>query len=249
MSIPKRKSDGMKTIKIDKYYKHMIAHRGLSGIETENTVFSYLAAANHSYMGISCDLYASKDEKLILTSQTTMLKYGLLNLDIQSFNYEELVKYALVDRKTENLNQFLFIPQLRDYLPICQAYEKKSIISIHPTIKDYLLDDLIKEIEGYYQLDACLFVVKNKHQAEYLVKLIDPKQIFFYHQNLSQNEFELSNKYKMNAYIDQLHLDKAYVKKCHLIGLEVMTGVINDKETAEKIIKMDVDYILTNILE
>lgn len=239
----------MKTIKIDKYYKHMIAHRGLSGIETENTVFSYLAAANHTYMGISCDLYASKDEKLILTSQTTMLKFGLLNLDIQSFNYDELVKYTLVDRKTENLNQFLYIPQLRDFLPICKAYEKRAIISIHPSLNDYLLEYLVKEINEYYHVDQCLLVVENKHQVEYLLKHIAAKQIFFHHQQMAHSEFELSHKYKVNVYLDKHYLDKAYVKKCHLIGLEVMTGVINDKETAEKTIKMDIDYILTNILE
>lgn len=243
------KSDEMKTIKIDKYYKHMIAHRGLSGIETENTVFSFLAAANHSYLGISCDLYASKDDKLILTSQTTMLKYGLLNLDIQSFNYEELIKYSLVDRKTENLNQFLYIPQLRDYLPICKAYEKKALISIHSSLSLELLSQMIKEIEEYYQLDQCMMIVENKNQAEHLVKLIDSKHIFFHHQSMNQGEYEFSNKHKVNVYLDRHHLDKTYVKKCHLIGLEVMTGVINEKENAEKTIKMDVDYILTNILE
>lgn len=239
----------MKTIKIDKYYKHMIAHRGLSGIETENTVFSYLAAANHGYMGISCDLYASKDEKLILTAETTMLKFGLLNLDIQSFNYDELIKYTLVDRKTENLNQFLYIPRLVDFLPICKAYEKEAIIHVHPSLNHQLLDLMVHQIQELDYLNHCLLVVESKKQAEHLLKLVDSKQIFFIHHHLDQNEYEFCNKHKMNVYLDHHHLDKAYVKKCHLIGLKVMTGIINDKITAEKTIKMDMDYIMTNILE
>jgi hypothetical protein len=44
-------------------------------------------------------------------------------------------------------------------------------------------------------------------------------------------------------------LEKEYVKKFHLIGLKVMTGVVNDKENAEKMIKLDIDHILTEILE
>jgi len=239
----------MKTIKIDKYYKHMIAHRGLSGIETENTVFSYLAAANHSYMGISCDLYASKDDKLVLTSEISLLKFGLLNLDIKSFNYDELVKYALVDRKTENLNQFLYIPQLRDFLSICKAYEKKAIITIHTTLSHHLLSDLVREVNEYYEMDQCLFLIENKHQVEYLIDYVDSKQLFYHHKHLSQSEFEFSHKHQVNVFVHQHVLQKDYVKQSHLIGLEVLTGVINDKETAEKAVKMDVDYILTNILE
>lgn len=239
----------MKTIKIDKYYKHMIAHRGLSGIETENTVFSYLAAANHSYMGISCDLYASKDEKLILSSETSLLKYGLLNLDIMSFNYDELVKYTLVDRKTENLNQFLYIPQLRDYLNICKTYEKASIIYVHESLSLHLLDLLVKEVEEYYHMNQCKFILKNRKQAEHLLKLVEASHLFLVHENLDQSEYEFCNKHKINVYLEYHYLDKEYVKKCHLIGLKVMTGIINDKETAEKTIKMDMDYIMTNILE
>ena len=101
----------MNTIKIDKYFKGMIANKGLSGIETENTVFSYLAAANRSYHGISCFLALSKDNKYILTESDTLLKYGLLNLNIPSFTYNELKKFSLLDRKTGNLNEFFYRTQ------------------------------------------------------------------------------------------------------------------------------------------
>ena len=57
----------MNTVKIDKYFRGMIAHRGLSGIETENTLPAFIAAANRSYFGIECDVHASKDGKIIVT--------------------------------------------------------------------------------------------------------------------------------------------------------------------------------------
>jgi len=227
----------------------MIAHRGLSGIETENTVFSYLAAANHTYHGISCDLLVSKDDQLILSAQTSLLKFGLLNIDIQSFAYEELIKYSLVDRKTENLNQFLYIPLLKDFLNICKAYEKQAIIHIHPSLKHHILDQMVQEIDYFYDKKHCIFLIENEKQAEHLIKSIDVKQMYYDHKNLSSDHYEFSNKHKINAYIDYHYLNKEYVKKCHLIGLKVMTGVINEKESAEKMIKMDIDYMMTNILE
>lgn len=35
----------------------------------------------------------------------------------------------------------------------------------------------------------------------------------------------------------------------HLLGLKVSVEVVNDKSLAEKLIKYDVDYIFTDILE
>ena len=43
--------------------------------------------------------------------------------------------------------------------------------------------------------------------------------------------------------------DKEIVKKMHLLGLKVSVEVVNDKSLAEKLIKYDVDYIFTDILE
>ncbi|MGM0495065.1 MAG: glycerophosphodiester phosphodiesterase family protein [Bacillota bacterium] len=240
----------MKTIKIDKYFKGMVANRGLSGIETENTVFAYLAAANHSYNGISCDLLVTKDQKLILTAETSLLKYGLLNLDIQSFDYDELIKHNLVDRKSQNLSNFFFIPQLKNFLTICKAYEKNSFIKINPFLKNHVLDDMLTEIEDYYRQKNCFFIVENKKQIDRLIsKSIDVSHIFYALKDTSQDNYEYCNKLKLNVYLDKTLVDKDYIKKLHLIGLKVITGVINDKSQAEKFIKYDIDFIFTNILE
>ena len=42
----------MNTIKIDSKQAKMVAHRGLSGIERENTNPAFVAAGNRSYFGI-----------------------------------------------------------------------------------------------------------------------------------------------------------------------------------------------------
>jgi hypothetical protein len=55
--------------------------------------------------------------------------------------------------------------------------------------------------------------------------------------------------HKVNAYLSTDLLKQEYIKKCHLIGLKVMSGVVNEKEVAEKLVKLDIDYILSDILE
>ena len=56
----------MDTLKLDKGSIKMIAHRGLSGIERENTAAAFVAAGNHSYFGIETDVHRTADGKYII---------------------------------------------------------------------------------------------------------------------------------------------------------------------------------------
>ena len=55
------------TIKItDKGTTKMIAHRGASGLERENTLPAFIAAGNRSYFGAECDIHVKKDGKYVV---------------------------------------------------------------------------------------------------------------------------------------------------------------------------------------
>lgn len=56
----------MNTIKIKSDSVKIIAHRGLSGLERENTYPAFVAAGNRSYFGIETDIHKTKDGKFII---------------------------------------------------------------------------------------------------------------------------------------------------------------------------------------
>ena len=57
----------MNTIKFNKKQVQMIAHRGLSGLEKENTCAAFVAAGNReSYFGIETDVHRTADGQLSL---------------------------------------------------------------------------------------------------------------------------------------------------------------------------------------
>ena len=56
----------MNTIKIDKKQTKLIAHRGLSGIEVENTNAAFVAAGNRSYYGIETDIHRTSDGNFVI---------------------------------------------------------------------------------------------------------------------------------------------------------------------------------------
>ncbi|MBI9008731.1 MAG: hypothetical protein JEZ05_01760 [Tenericutes bacterium] len=239
----------MNTIKINKYFKGMVANKGLSGIETENTIFAFLAASNRSYYGISCDLNLSRDNEIIVTFDDTLLRLGLLNLYIPSFTYDELKKFSLVDRKTSNLDANLFIPKLTDFLPICKSYRKIGFLNFGDSIKNESVDKIVEYVEDYYDVKKTNFLSKNKKQLLHLAKKVNHSNIYYSVDKVKEEDFDFCKTNGFNINIESNHVTKEIVKEMHLVGLKVSTGVVNDKELAEKLIIHDVDYIFTDILE
>ena len=56
----------MNTVKFDSKKSLVVAHRGLSGIEVENTNAAFVAAGNRSYFGIETDIYRTSDGHFIV---------------------------------------------------------------------------------------------------------------------------------------------------------------------------------------
>ena len=54
------------TIKIaDHGSTKFVAHRGVSGLETENTAAAFIAAGNRSYYGVETDIWRTLDHRYI----------------------------------------------------------------------------------------------------------------------------------------------------------------------------------------
>lgn len=239
----------MNTIKIEKNFKGMVASKGLSGIETENTIFAFLAASNRSYFGMSCDLSISKDNEIILTKDDTLLRLGLLNLYIPSFSYKELKKFSLIDRKTSNLNPNVFIPKLSDYLSICKAYRKVAFIHLNHVVKAKEIDQVLSEVDTFYKLDNVYFLSENKSSLDYLKKKVNSKHLFFKAKKASHAIVDYCLGHNLNVYIEDDTLSKDTIKNLHLAELKIAVGEVNDKSIAESLVVSDVDLIFTSILE
>jgi len=239
----------MNTVKIDKYFRGMIAHRGLSGIETENTINAFIAAANRSYYGIECDVQASKDGKLIITHDDTLLRLGLLNIHIPSYTYEEIRKFTLIDRKTGNLSDKIVIPLFSDYLSICQTYQKHAVVELKEGLSQTNIDDVIGMIHKEYNPADVSVISFNDKYLSYIKKNHPEINLFYLTNKMSEKVYDLCEKNQFNLDILASEISDAEIKRFHLLGLKVTVYTVNDKDQAEKLIKMGVDYITTDILE
>ena len=73
----------MNTIKLTGKAK-MVAHRGLSGIERENTNPAFVAAGNRSYWGIETDVHKTSDGQFVIIHDETTerISAGEYNINV-----------------------------------------------------------------------------------------------------------------------------------------------------------------------
>ena len=80
----------MNTVKIDSKQAVLIAHRGLSGIEKENTNSAFVAAGNRSYYGIETDIRRTLDGRFVAFHDKTLEARAGLEATVEASTFEEL---------------------------------------------------------------------------------------------------------------------------------------------------------------
>lgn len=242
----------MDTIKIDKKQVSMIAHRGLCGIERENTNAAFIAAANRSYFGIETDIHRTLDgQYVILHDETTSrVSNKLVNINVEKCTYNEIQKVVLPDLDGSTHRQDLRIPLLQDYIKICKKYNKICILEFKNKFEPEYIEEVIQLIKAEDYLEHVIFisfVLENcisvrhflpTHPVQWLIGEPVTEKI---KENLYKYHFALDVTYNV--------LTKELIDELHAHQIAVNCWTCNDKADAEKLVEMGVDFITTNILE
>ena len=97
----------------------MVAHRGLSGLELENTASAFVAAGNRSYFGIETDVHRTSDGQFVVIHDDTTKRVALDDLRVEETTFETLRSLRLVDKDGKKGRWDLRIPSLQEYIQIC----------------------------------------------------------------------------------------------------------------------------------
>ena len=122
----------MDTIKINRQSAKMVAHRGVSGLERENTASAFVAAGNRSYFGIETDVRRTIDGKFVLMhdGHTERTSVGNVRVEVESATYDELRAVTFKDKGSEVGRSDLHVALLEDYISICKKYEKVAVLEL-----------------------------------------------------------------------------------------------------------------------
>ena len=242
----------MDTIKINKGAVKMVAHRGASGLERENTVPAFLAAGNRSYFGVETDIHRTADGKYVVIHDetTSRVTRGAANINVEENPYDAVKDLVLPDKDGTTMRQDIRIPLLAEYIHICKKYGKVCVLELKNAFNKEEIREIVAIIREYNYLDKVIFISFVLTNCLTLRELLPQQPVQWLTSNGLTSEL-------MKTLVEQrLGLDSYYkvltqevIDALHAEGLEVNCWTVDDPEWAEKLVAMGVDYITTNILE
>lgn len=244
----------MDTTRLNSKHVKIIAHRGLSGIERENTCPAFLAAANRSYFGIETDIHTTRDGKFVIIHDETTerVSLGENNINVEENDYSAVENIVLPDKDGTKIRQDIKIPLLSEYIAICKKYEKICILEVKNAFTDEEIIKLVEEIKTTEYIQNVIFISFELENCLKLRKILPEHEI----QWLIRKDIEVTDELikifvdnKLDIDIYYKSLNKENIEKLHSKGIKINCWTCDNKNDAEDLIELGVDFITTNILE
>ena len=242
----------MNTLKVQKDNIQMVAHRGLSGIERENTTAAFVAAANRSYWGIETDVHVTKDGQYIIihddnTIGTTGDDYVVEETDCATLRSLTMLDYTDGGGHTRG---DLRLPLLSEYIRICRKYEKKAVLEIKNPVAPEHIKGIVDEVDSLGWLKNTVFISFSHDNMVELRKLLpDAKLMFLTTHAPNQELVDMLLPWNLHLDIAWTVLTREGVELMHANGIEVNVWNVDEVELAERLLSWGVDYLTTDILE
>lgn len=236
------------TLKLQVHNTRMIAHRGLSGLEPENTNAAFVAAGNRNYYGIETDIHRTIDGHFVIYHDDSTLRLTGVDWRIEDHTLEELRSLVIKDKNGCTRGD-LVIPTLDEYIRICKNYGKHSVVELknHFEVDDIRrIIEVIQREEWLKQTTFISFDLDNliairemlpQQTIQYLVRAVDP------------NITEILLKYSFDIDACYADLTPEQVQFLHKAGCKVNVWTVNSVEDGNRMVEMGVDFITTDILE
>lgn len=239
----------METLKIEKQNVKMIAHRGLSGLETENTIEAFIAAANRSYYGIECDVHITRDQEFVVIHDYNTKRISPDNLTIRDSTYAELLNVNLYNYLYEQPHAFRKIPRIQDYLEICKKYEKVAVVELKPRFTFEQIKRLLNLINEYEYLHNTIIISFDLENLINIRKINKDITIQYLIGDYEEEALQACKKHHLDININYQNLSKEIVEAFHSQNIKVNSYTVNNPIVALMLVTWNVDFITTNILE
>lgn len=241
----------MDTIKAQLQGVKMIAHRGLSGIERENTAAAFIAAGNRSFYGIETDARITADGKYMLLHDSDPHRVAphVTGVTVEGSTYETLRDIVLTDTDGSITRNDLRIPLMIDYLKICRTYDKVCVLELKLEHNDEQMQAFIDLVRSERELSKVIFISFNLNNCITLRRLLPDQEIQWLVEWYNDEVRDTLITHRLGLDIGYSSLTKEIVDDLHAHGLSVNCWTCDNVEHARELAALGVDYITTNILE
>ena len=239
----------MDTLKINKGKTLMVAHRGVSGLEQENTALAFVAAGNRSYFGIETDIHVTSDGVYVAIHDSKTGRVAKEDYVIAETDFATLRALPLCDLDGDDSRVDIRIPTLAEYIRICKKYEKVCVLELKNPMPDEDVRNIVACIEEEDYLSSVIFI-SFSFEALVSVRKYAPEQtVQFLFNKFTDEIMEKVKEHRFDVDVAYRALTEERVRELHEAGIKINCWTVNTVEEGERLAAWGVDYITTNILE
>ena len=239
----------MNTIKIDKKGVQLVAHRGCSGLEQENTHAAFVAAGNRTYFGVETDIHKTVDGKIVVIHDDTTGRVAVDNLVVEESTYDTLRGLLLKQKDGVKGRIDIRIPNLEEYISICRHYDKVCVLELKNHFEKEDVWNICSMIEEMGYMENVIFISFDYENMVSLREKYPTQPAQFLDYKAEPDLIDRLKAHNLDLDISHKVLTKELVDACHAEGIKVNVWTVDDPEIANRLIDWGVDYITTNILE
>lgn len=236
------------TVKItDKKGTKIVAHRGVSGLECENTAAAFIAAGNRTHYGIETDIWRTLDGKYICNHDGKTGRICDYDLVVEQTNFDKLRALKLRDKDGVSDRAEIMLATPYEYKKICKKYEKHCVAELKSDFTEAEIKEIL-DIFGDY-LDNTCFIAFNIANLDHVKKLKPDQECQFLISKWNDELPAMLEKRGMGLDIEYKELTEDRIRACHEHNVEVNCWTVDKTEEADRLISWGIDYITSNILE
>lgn len=239
----------MNTIKFNKKQVQVVAHRGLSGIERENTNAAFVAAGNRSYFGIETDIWRTADGRFVTLHDGHLSRVAGEQISAETVTEKTLRSVVLYDMDGSRDREDLRVPTLDNYISICKKYEKTCILELKSNFTPEETERFIEEIRGRDYLDHTIFISFQYDNLLRVRAVLPSQRVQFLTNDASDDMIARLANDRFDIDVQHAALTRERVDALHAAGLKINCWTVDDPARAEQLAEWGVDYITSNILE
>lgn len=239
----------MNTIKIQKNRTKIIAHRGLSGIETENTNAAFIAAGNRSYYGIETDIHRTADGHFVVCHDHDLNRIAGMDIPVETSTLSQLQSFLLFDKDGSKNREDLRLSTLENYIGICKKYGKHCVLELKSDFTHEEISEIVSIIKNFDYLENVTFISFIYSNLPKVRELSPTQSVQFLFTAFTDEIIDSVAANKMDVDVYYKALTKEIILLLHSKGIKVNCWTVDSKETAEELAEWGIDYITTNILE
>ncbi len=234
----------MNTLKAKVGKTKMIAHRGCSCVETENTMPAFVAAGNRSYYGIETDVHFTSDGKYIIMHDFNTERVSGQSVQIEDNTFDTLRGVRINDIDGTKGRPDLFLPSLAEYIGVCKRYGKVAVLEIKWKFTVEQMDEVMDIIGDY--ADHTIIISFFYEALESLRVHHKDQPAMFLCGGIDDNWLDRLQKDNVGLDIGYPAMNEELLAKCKARGIAVNVWTVDTVEDAERFAAMGVDYNTSN---